>query len=353
MRYRGVVYDVGLKFTVGQPSSVEPFSPALVEHDINVIAHDLFANAIRIEGEEVDRLVVAAREAHAAGLKVFLNPWKMNAHVRDLPGYFSKAAEAAEILRLDGLDIVFVSGCEITLFNEGILPGSTLFERLESVAQLVQTSTPLEAGARHKEISDLLGVTLAEIVGEVRRKFNGQITYSSGTWEVVNWELFDMVGVDYYRNGEAAKEYLDGLDKYRVEKPLVVMEVGSCAYEGAAARGAGGFMVLQGVNPDGTGRFVDDVVPTRSEQEQADYIGEQLDLLSRAGVDGVFIYVFSFPTYPTGEGMKDLDMVSFSLVKTFPSHDSRASGIPPWAPKKSFWRVAEFYKGFRGEPGKF
>lgn len=31
-------------------------------------------NAVRIEGEDIDRLVLAAREAHAAGLKVFFNP---------------------------------------------------------------------------------------------------------------------------------------------------------------------------------------------------------------------------------------------------------------------------------------
>ena len=120
------------------------------------------------------------------------------------------------------------------------------------------------------------------------------------------------------------------------------MEVGSCSYEGAAARGAGGFMLLQGVNPDGTGKFLNDIVPTRSEQEQADYVGEQLELLSAAGVDGVFIYVFSFPTYPTGEGEKDLDMMSFSLVKTFPDQDQRSKQIPPWEAKKSFWRVADF-----------
>lgn len=110
----------------------------------------------------------------------------------------------------------------------------------------------------------------------------------------------------------------------------------------------GWFMALLGVDSDGTGRFVDDLVPTRSEKVQADYVGEQLELLHGAGVDGVFIYVFSFPAYPAGEGAKALDMVSFSLVKTYPSHDPRASQMPPWAPKESFWRVANFYKTLQG-----
>lgn len=60
----------------------------------------------------------------------------MNVHVRDLPKYFSWAAEAAEALRLEGIDLVYVSGCEITLFNEGVLLGATLPERLRSMAQL-------------------------------------------------------------------------------------------------------------------------------------------------------------------------------------------------------------------------
>ena len=110
-------------------------------------------------------------------------------------------------------------------------------------------------------------------------------------------------------------------------------------------------MILQGINPDGTGRFVDNVVPIRSEQEQADCVEEQLELLHNPGVDGVFICVFSLPTYPADEGAKDLDMISFSLVETFSGYDPRASRMPPWAPKESFWRVARFYKGLKGEAG--
>ncbi|MGY3609527.1 hypothetical protein [Bradyrhizobium sp. Leo121] len=49
MRYRGIVYDVGLNFA-DQGFSVEPFDPVLVAHDIRVIANDLHANAVRTEG---------------------------------------------------------------------------------------------------------------------------------------------------------------------------------------------------------------------------------------------------------------------------------------------------------------
>ncbi|KAJ5425395.1 hypothetical protein N7465_000465 [Penicillium sp. CMV-2018d] len=38
MKYRGVVYDVGLNFN-GAGFSVEPFDPALVKYDLKTIAH--------------------------------------------------------------------------------------------------------------------------------------------------------------------------------------------------------------------------------------------------------------------------------------------------------------------------
>ncbi|UQE79286.1 hypothetical protein EFK13_01020 [Bacillus cabrialesii] len=64
-------------------------------YDINTIAHNLHANAIRIEGEEIGRLVVAAHTAHAAGLTVFFNPWKMGATIEETRSYLAEAAEEA------------------------------------------------------------------------------------------------------------------------------------------------------------------------------------------------------------------------------------------------------------------
>ena len=344
MKYKGVVYDVGLKFVAENPYSVENFDPELVRYDVNAIAGTLHANAIRIEGEEISRLTTATRIAHEAGLTVFFNPWKMNVPVSELPAYFLQAAREAEILRQEGMEIVFVCGCEITMFNEGIFPGSTVMERVTWMASQFGDGTEQHSHALFSEESDQLNALLSSVVAAVRTEYQGPVTYSAGTWETVNWDLFDITGVDYYRNGETAEKYVAGIERYRNEKPFVVMEVGCCAYEGAAQKGAGGFMILEGMNPDGSGKFLGDTHPIRSEQEQADYVGEQLELLSSAGVDGVFIYVFSLPTYRAGEGAKDLDMISFSLVKTFPEDDPRSKQMPPWAPKKAFHRIARFYQ---------
>ncbi|RMJ28454.1 hypothetical protein PHISP_00669 [Aspergillus sp. HF37] len=344
MKYRGVVYDVGLKFS-DQGFSVEPFDPALVQHDMHVIANNLYANAVRVEGEEIQRLATAARAAHAMGLTVFFNPWKMNAGFKETRAYLEEAAQAAEQLRIEGVDLVFVAGCEYTIFSKGVFPGESFNERAMWLgAQFPggHMSKDLPAALREKSIK--LNEVLRSLAEAVRANFGGTVTYSAGTWEVVDWDIFDIVGIDYYRRGESKEEYVAGLERHRSDKPLVVMELGCCAYEGAADRGDGGFILLKGTNPDGSGIFEGDVVPTRSEREQADYLGTQLDLLANADVHAAFVFVFSFPPMRTGEGPRDLDMMCFSLVKTFPDCDPRSKSMPPWAPKESFHRVADVFR---------
>ncbi|OAL47811.1 hypothetical protein IQ07DRAFT_681961 [Pyrenochaeta sp. DS3sAY3a] len=346
MKYRGIVYDVGLDFNNDGKLSVEPFNPALAEHDIRVIATELHANAIRIEGEEIQRLVTATRYAHSQGLSVFFNPWKMHADRDETCVYMREAAQAAEQLRNEGIDVVFVAGCEYTMFNKGIFPGDTLNERMMYLASQF-SSDPNEThypSRSFQEKSMELNEVLRLFVEAIRTEFKGLVTYSAGPWELVDWNIFDIVGVDYYRHGESEAQYLAGLDRYRVGKTLAVMEFGCCTYDGAGPHGAGGFMLLQGMNPDGTAIFHNDIVPTRNEREQADYIDTQLGLLEKGGVDAAFVYVFSFPTHTAGEGAKDLDMMSFSLVKTWPESDERGRKMPPWEAKEAFYRVAECFE---------
>ena len=344
-RFRGVVYDVGLNFS-GEGFSIEQFDPALVRYDLTVIKNTLHANAVRIEGEEIYRLVTASRIAHDLGMSVFFNPWKMNADAVELRSYYAEAAVEAEKLKQDGVDIIYVTGCEYPIFNKGIFPGDTLAERLAWLSSQLagfDAENPVVPQAMRNKWPEL-NVLLKSFVEVIRPKFSGPVTYAATQLEEIDWSIFDIVGVDHYRGAESDEKYVAALDQYRTPgKPLVVMEVGCCAYVGGAAAGGGGFMVLEGRNPDGTARFKDGVIPTRSETEQADYVETQVRLLSQAPVDGLFIYVFSMPNYPVGEGVTDFDMVSYSIVKTFPASDSRSKKMPPWAPKEAFHRLAASY----------
>lgn len=343
--YRGVVYDVGLRFS-DQGLSVEPYRQDLVEHDMRAIADDLHANAVRIEGETIQRLIDASRAASAAGLTVFFNPWLMNATPKETQTYLAEAARAAEQLRQDGADINLLVSCEYSLFSRGVFPGHTFAERVQWFGEQLQSAgrDPSDPPDAIRERSKTLNAILGSLVKAARAEFKGPVTYCAGTWESVDWDKFDIVGVDFYRRGEPAEKYIGGLERYRLGKPLAVMEVGCCAYEGAAARGDGGFMIMQGVNPDGTGKWEGGVVPTRSEWEHADYVEEQVSLLAEGGVSAVFVYVFSFPTYKVGEGARDHDMAGFSLVKTFGDDDPKSKAMPPWEPKEAFHRLAEVYK---------
>ncbi|MFF2844105.1 hypothetical protein [Paenarthrobacter sp. NPDC057981] len=348
MRYFGVVYDTGLPYIPGR-NTIDPFDPQLVEYDMKVISEEMRANAVRIEGEDLERLTAATRIAHANGLAVWFNPWKMEANVEETTTYMAEAAKIAEQLRQEGVDLVFVTSCEISIFTHGVYPGETYFERGAWLGSQF-ASMPLEAMSAHvmpdtlKEKSVVLNEALRKFVAAVRAEFSGPVTYSAGTWEGVDWTPFDFIGLDAYRRGEPADQYVATLKRFKEEgKPIGALEFGSCAYEGAAAKGDAGFAVLLGRNPDGSGNFVDDVVPVRKEKEQADYVAEQLELLDQAGFDHAFVYQFNHPAYPAGEGAKDLDMVAFGLVKFPPAEDPRSEAMPPWERKEAFYSAADFF----------
>lgn len=338
---RGVVYDCGLSFG-GSTLSLDVFDERQVEYDMDVIAHILRCNTIRLEGEDIARLEKAALMAHKAGLRVFFNPWKHEATAQQTIEYVKEAARVAEGLRQEGVDIVFVTACEYTLFSKGAMPGETRDDRIQWLMSLGKS--PETAMDSLQQVSMRLNGILRQLAEAIRQEYKGLLTYSSGTWEQVDWSLFDIIGIDYYRNGETREDYLQALDRYRpVGKPIVCMEVGCCAYEGASARGGFGFSVLQGVDADGNGIYEGGVAPKRSEKEQADYVEEQVTLLHEAGLNGVFVYVFRFPVYPYRTEGCDQDMTSYALVKSFPANDARSRQFPSWQPKEAFYRLGKVF----------
>jgi hypothetical protein len=84
---------------------------------------------------------------------------------------------------------------------------------------------------------------------------------------------------------ESEQEYVYGVKRYKLSKPLVVMEVGTCAYEGAAVKGPAGFAILQGTNADGSPIYEGGKAPICSKKQQADYVEKQVNLLRNACVE--------------------------------------------------------------------
>jgi len=43
-----------------------------------------------------------------------------------------------------------------------------------------------------------MNVFLDTTIKSIRSVFNGKITYASGTWEKVDWNIFDIISINHY-----------------------------------------------------------------------------------------------------------------------------------------------------------
>jgi hypothetical protein len=344
LRLKGITYDVCTFWTGGQ-SSRPDFDPVIVKQDIAVIANELHCNAIRISGEDIERLAVTAKYAIEQGLAVWLSPALINADVVTLMPYLTKCAERAATLLKRG-DVTFVVGCEWTIFTNGLLPGSDVNERVKRMSSpFVVPKMMLRAIARGMTGKDprpevtQLNHMLSQAVEAVRLVFSGKLTYAAGEWEEVDWQPFDIVSVDYYRHKQSGQAYGQKLADYqKFDKPVAITEFGCCTYKGADKQGGTGWQVVQWHNDQP--QLKKGLV--RDEQVQADYLKEQLDIFTKQDVLGAFVYTFSNPTYIYSDNpAKDLDMASYGIVKPLKAREQQ---LLAWQPKAAFRALADYYK---------
>lgn len=282
----------------------ETWIPDFVPHEMATIANDLHANSVLLLGHDVDRLVVAATAAADAGLGVWFEARQFDADAAATLDFLSAVAVEAEALRREHPDVALSVGCELTIFMGGLVPGSNYEERAAALTDPAEWNQALNG-------------FLAQAVATSRPLFGGQLTYSSGEWEDVAWDDFDVVGVDLYRdqnNRDVYAEHVRGL--HRHGKPVVITEFGCCAFTGADDLGGLGFSVVDySVSPP--------VIPAQYERDegvQAREIDAVIDILEAEGVHGLFIYDFitpdapHIPEYP----QFDYDKASFALVKCHP-----------------------------------
>ncbi len=71
MRYRAISYDVGT-FFVREKATRPSFEETLAKREFAVIKNELHCNAVRIFGQDIDRLIAAATLALDEGLTVWL-----------------------------------------------------------------------------------------------------------------------------------------------------------------------------------------------------------------------------------------------------------------------------------------
>lgn len=324
---RGIGYDAGVLYEKTFDSH-PAFTEENARRDFRAIRSELGCDAVLVMASDPERLEVAARLAAAEGLAVWLQPRPFDRPVRELRESVRAAAEAAERLRAAGATVGLVVGCELTLSTTGMLPGPTFWMR----GMLLTVTFPLLPFANWR-----LRRLLADLVAGARARFAGPISYGAGDWERPDWAIFDVVGVDRYREASNAWRFDDDLSALveraaAMDKPLYVFEFGTCTYQGAAEKASTASGVLRsGAQPTVPRRLV------RDEQEQADYLVELLDTFDDVGVGGAFVWGFSEPALTTSdEPGHDLDLASYGVVAVHPDGS--------WTPKRAYHALADRYR---------
>ncbi|MCI4065388.1 hypothetical protein MRQ36_23600 [Micromonospora sp. R77] len=329
MRIRGVVYDTGVEVLRGRPSRPD-FDPDEVRADLREIATGLHATAVRLVGQDLDRLRLAARAAAEAGLAVWLSPALGDPGPAAALAHLAACAADAERLRAEGADVVLVAGWEATLFQRGTVSGATAADRMATMGSPARL---LASTLRHGPFPWALNRRLRRAARTARQHFAGPVTYAAADFETVDWRPFDQVGLDHYRSGEPLDEWARAItERRRHGLPVVLTELGCATYAGAARRGTTAWTVVdRGVDPP---RLREPV--TRDEDGQAGEVGALLDAADAAGVEGTFVFTYAAFSYPHHtEPAYDLDAAGYGLVAVLPDSARRR--------KAAFHAVARRY----------
>ncbi|MFC3499715.1 hypothetical protein ACFOOK_01700 [Micromonospora krabiensis] len=326
MRVFGMNYDTG--FVSAGSTTHEPFVPETVRRDLRVIRDELRCDAVRVTGGVQDRLELAARYAAEAGLEVWYSPFTNGLDRDGLMGFLLDGAERAERLRRGGASIVYLTGSEISMFNDGFLPGRDLAERMTLFTDPMRMRKAVPAA--RAAVRDFL----AEAVPAVRERFGGPIGYASIPLEDVDWSLFDIVASDAgYRDATNAAAFPQSLAAaVRQGKPYAATEFGCCTFRGAGdVAGA-----TEPVTYDEHGRAAKLTAELeRDEDGQARYVLGLLRDYEAGGVEAAFVYTFANRHLPTtGDPEHDYDLAARGIVRVLPDGS--------WTPKAAFHALAEY-----------
>ncbi len=337
MRAKGINYDTGF-FHKGT-SSREPFDSAVVTRELEIIRDALHCNAVRVTGGDPERLEIAARIAAEAGLEVWFSPFTCDLTHGEMLDLLADCAGRAERLRRRGAVVVLVIGAEISLLNKGFLPGDTLGERMELLAD------PARLRGLMPQVPARVNAFFAEAVPLVRERFGGRITYAAMPFEGVDWALFDIVSLDLYRSAEVADRFRDGIRSLVAQgKPAAITEFGACTYRGAGDKGARGGEIIEWDKDTATPLGLKGS-HQRDEAEQAAYLRDLLAIFAEEGVDSAFVFTFALYQLPhrPGDGRDDLDIASYGIVKVYEDRLGETYPDLAWEPKKAFAALADCY----------
>lgn len=339
MRAKGIAYDTG--FVRGGEISLESFDLDVVRRELAIIRDDLHCNAVHVVGGDPERLELTARCAAELGLEVWFSPYPLELAAGEILSLFVDCAERAERVRRTGAEVVFVAGVELSIMNQGFLPGDDITERLTLLL-----GQPDGRGERIVDASARLNDFFRDAVAAVRERFGGKVTYACIPFERVDWTLFDIMSIELIRSAEVADQYREGVRTLVAQgKPVAITGFGTATWRGAADVAPRSMEILE---YDDAGRPV--AVKgeyDRDEDGQAAYLRELLEIFDTEGVDGAFVYLFALHNFPhrPDDPRRDLDLASLGVVKVFEDRTGDTYPGLPWEPKAAFAAVADSYRG--------
>ncbi|MFE5185595.1 abortive phage infection protein [Streptomyces sp. NPDC056628] len=333
--HRGVVYTVGAGETPGTA-----WSATRMRADVRVIRDVLHADTLDVTGDGVDRLTATAAEAAERGLHVWLQPTFGDIPARDILETVAECGRFAERLRRQGASVDFSVGCEFWLFVPGIVPGATVLER---VANLQNGGVDMTAMRRR------LAAFTARAAATGRSVFHGRLGYAAAQdeeFEPVDWDLFDVVGIDYYSWFPRRPEYVRDLRRYlRWGKPLAITEFGTCAFVGAPRTAGMGWDIVDRTKEPN--EIKGDVV--RSERTQAACLTDLVDVFESMGLYAAMAFEFVTPDAPhrPDDPRHDLDLASYAITKPLRDRPDDPASPWHWEPKEAFHALAARYGACR------
>lgn len=335
LKHRGVVYTVGAGETPGTA-----WSDARMRRDVRLIRDDLHADTLDVTGDGVDRLTATAAEAAERGLHVWLQPTFGDIPEREILDSIAECGRFAERLRRQGASVDFSVGCEFWLFVPGIIPGETVLDRVENLQK---------GNVDMARMQRRLARFTAKAAAVGRSVFHGRLSYAAAQdeeFEPVDWNLFDIIGIDYYSYFRNPSDYVRELRRYlRWGKPLAITEFGTCAYVGAPETAGMGWNIVDYTKEPN--EIKGD--PVRSERTQAAYLVDLLDVFESTGLYAAMAFEFVTPDAPhrPDNPRYDLDLASYAITKPIRTHPDDPNSPWHWEPKEAYRALAHRYASCR------
>ena len=320
----GINYEVGLKFHPDHPVDYEAISKN-IEEDLEGIK-ELGCNAVRVYGDNPENLLMAAKIGLEKGLQIWLSPYLINGQEEDTLKLLLNVAEQAEVLRQQYGDKI-----KLIIGNELMITSRVAFEEKQYVDRIKRLGK-LKALEMAKKYLRLIGLHkilpntddaknkirdfATKLALATKEKFNGQITYASLPDEEIDWEHFDITGVNLYEDLSNRNKYPDELERYKSHgKPVAITEYGTSPYKGAGKWGGAAHMVVDWQRGR-LKRQMNFMPVLRDEKTQADYLEKLLKMYEEHQIDAHFIFEYiNWNTRHTPEDPKhDLSTGTFSLV---------------------------------------